>query len=430
MSELSEWEDGTSDPTQEQLDDLLEEPARTGLGKRLVIIGMSVLVLLGSVFGSVYMLQTVPRSRRRKARPYATLVKFVPVRFKRKRVRLDAMGTVQAAQQVTLFPRVRGEVVRMNKKLIPGGLFRRGEWMLRIDPADYALVVAQRKSALAQAKAALALEQGQQLIARRELRMLGQSIKKGNRPLMLRKPQLATANANVKAAQAALSQARLNLRRTYIRAPFDAVVMQRSVNKGTRVTESTAMFQIAGTRSFWIELAVAVDQLKWIELPRMEGRKRIPGSKVKIFHPDAWGTKARVGRVIRLYPTLQTQGRMARVLVEIDDPLSLKKGAPQAKKLLLGSYVKAQILGRLGPHVAILPREFLRDNDSVWLISKDNKLIIRPVHVLYRGRKVLFVDQGLRPGDRVISTLLPTPISGMPLRTEQSAKRKRKGGQL
>lgn len=403
---------------------LSDETAPQGLGKRTFLLGLSLMVILVSVFGTVWMLNTVPRSRRRKARSYATLVQVKAVQRTQRPIVIEAMGTVRAAQRVTLFPQVRGEIKRLHPNVIPGGFVRKGQWLLRIDPSDYSLIVAQRKSALAQAKAALALEKGQRTVAKREWKLLGKSIRKGNKALIMRQPQIDTANANVKNAQAALSQARLQLRRTLIRTPFDAVIVSRNVDKGSRVTESTSMIQLAGTRACWIELAIPVDQLKWVTLPKRVGKRTQPGSQVRIYNPDAWGPKTfRIGRVLRLYPSLETQGRMARLLVELNDPLAI--ASPNAPRLLLGSYVKAEIIGKQAPPSIALPREYLRDQQTVWLLSSDNKLVIRPVSILYQGPNNVLVGQGLSPGDKLITTLLPTPVNGMPLRTEGTKRRRR-----
>tara|TARA_B100000609_G_scaffold199259_1_gene201538 strand:- start:5615 stop:6865 length:1251 start_codon:yes stop_codon:yes gene_type:complete len=397
--------------------------ARGSVGRKVIVAGLSLAVLFVSVIATFWLLNTVPRSRRRKPRQYSTLVEVISAQKSQKQVVLDAMGTVQAAQQVTLFPRVRGEIVWLNRGLLPGGFYRRRQRLLRIDPADYRLLVSQASSALARAKAALALEIGQQKIAQKEYKMLNKGVSKANLQLMLRKPQLDTAKANVRAAKASLAQARLNLRRTTIRAPFDALIAQRLVNLGTRVTENTSLLQIVGTNAFWVELALAVDDLKWLRIPRKRGEK---GSKVRVYLPGR-ETLFREGEVIRLYPGVESQGRMARLLVEIKDPLARKAANKGQPRLLLGTYVKAQIFGKTAPSSFVVSRRFLRDNDTVWLMTDDNKLSIRKVDVMFRGADSVIIRGGLQVGDKIVTTLLPTPVNGMSLRTAGSRKGKKAG---
>ena len=123
--------------------------ARGSVGRKVIVAGLSLAVLFVSVIATFWLLNTVPRSRRRKPRQYSTLVEVISAQKSQKQVVLDAMGTVQAAQQVTLFPRVRGEIVWLNRGLLPGGFYRRRQRLLRIDPADYRLLVSQASSALA-----------------------------------------------------------------------------------------------------------------------------------------------------------------------------------------------------------------------------------------------------------------------------------------
>ena len=84
---------------------------------------------------------------------------------------------------------------------------------------------------------------------------------------------------------------------------------------------NTALMTLAGTDQYWIDLKVPVVDLKWIRIPR--GNQR-DGSKVRIFDRDAWGQNVwREGRVIRLLAGLEAQGRMARLLVAVDEPALL-----------------------------------------------------------------------------------------------------------
>ncbi|MGE9297221.1 MAG: efflux RND transporter periplasmic adaptor subunit, partial [Puniceicoccales bacterium] len=141
---------------------------------------------------------------------------------------IEVMGTVRAREEVILSPRVSGEVIERSSDFTGGGFLEKGQMIVRIDPSDYEIVIAQRISELHQAQAAMNIEMGRQNVAQLDFELLGDDIKLDNKSLILREPQLNAARADVEAAQAALDRARLDLDRTTIRAPFDAQVISRN----------------------------------------------------------------------------------------------------------------------------------------------------------------------------------------------------------
>ena len=177
-----------------------------------------VLVLLVGGMAAVALLQSGPSAKREPSKPQARLVETRPVEIGRARTRIDAMGTVVPSKSVTLRPQVVGEIVFVSENLVPGGLFRTGDELLRIDPRDYELAILQRESEVAQALSTLRLEQGQQTIAKREFELLNESLQDDDRELVLRKPQLESVRAQLALARARLEQARLDLQRSQVLA--------------------------------------------------------------------------------------------------------------------------------------------------------------------------------------------------------------------
>jgi hypothetical protein len=70
-----------------------------------------------------------------------------------------------------------------------------------------------------------------------------------------------------------------------------------------------------------------------------------------------------------------------------------------------------------------LPRELLREGDTVWLYAPDGSLRIQPVEVVWRESKRVFVRSGLSGGDVVIASDLPSPVESMALATTASPSR-------
>ncbi|MEO8351203.1 MAG: HlyD family efflux transporter periplasmic adaptor subunit, partial [Chthoniobacteraceae bacterium] len=307
---------------------------------RIVLPGI---VLAGGVGIAFLFLSTSPTARSKPPGHAATLVEVAPVAFASRPATISAMGTVIPERSIDLHPQVNGEIVQVSENFVPGGIFTEGERMLRIDRTDYELAVQQISKTVAQAQTDLRMEQANQTIAKKDFEVLADVMAEGDRDMVLRKPQLDLAKASLEAATAELEKAKVDLIRTTVHAPFNAVVRSRQVNLGTRVTEATSLATLIGTDIYWVEIAVPVNQLRWIRIPKATGEE---GSAVHIFNEAAWGPDvSRVGRVVRMAADLEEQGRMARLFVAVEDPMSLQPDHQDLPTMLIGSYVRAEIEG-------------------------------------------------------------------------------------
>jgi RND family efflux transporter MFP subunit len=361
-----------------------------------------------------YMMTTSTRAQRSKPVRQARLVEVVDVVPQASRLTIEAWGTVLAARQVTLQSQVAGEVKHTSAAFEPGAQVAAGELLLQIDPADYQLAIRQRRADLTKAKAELALEEGKGKVAEQEFELLSQETEpsREQRRLMLREPQRETARADVATAEAALAAAELNLARTRVKAPFNALVMERQVNIGTRVGSGANLATLVDTDTFWVELALPAASLRWLKLPA----EAEAGSEVRLYQEQIWGEgRYREGRIIRMRGDLDQKGRMARLLVAISDPLGLAD--EDLPVLLLGAFVRAEITGRELQDVLSLDRAWVRDNNTLWVMDRDDKLAIRRPPLIYSGITEVYVGDGLEAGDRIITSELAVAVEGMPLRT-------------
>jgi RND family efflux transporter MFP subunit len=382
----------------------------------IIKVIVPLLIVAAALGFTKHQMDTRPQAKRKKPPRQARLVMVETARQETMAAIVDkGMGTVMPAQRVTLMPEVSGLVTALDEDVIPGGFVEANQILLHIDPRDYHAALDQRLGERAQAHLNLKLELGNQKIALQEYELLSQEVEGDERELVLRQPHLASAEAALKAANAALARAQLDLERCRIAAPFNAVIETKHVDPGARVGPGSALLTLAGTDAYWIDLKVPVTDLKWIRIPQGNQRN---GSKVKVIDQDAWGAHGwREGRVIRLLAGLETQGRMARLLVAVEDPLALhsQKGKPP---MLLGSYVRAEIEGVDLTGGIPLRRELLRDGDQVWVMKGDQTLEIRPIDILFRGREQVYVGSGLAPGEKIVVTDIAAPVAGMALRLE------------
>ena len=366
-------------------------------------------------------------------RKSAALVETIVAHRGTYRPKLIVLGTVQSAQRIQLSPLVSGQVLELAKDFEPGGMVRKGDLLVRIDPADFENALSISKSELAQAKASMEIEEARQRLAEKELKLLEGSIDETNRGLVRREPQIASMKAQVSAAEASVDRAELNLDRTYVYAPFDAQVMSRMVNVGSQVTVGGELGQLVGLDEYWVMAAVPMRNLRWLQFPEQQPLSRSESnptesdyhsesieegsSKVTLRDPDAWGQEvARSAQVARLIGALDEQTRLARVLITVQDPLGLKSGEPP---LILDTLIETEIECKPIEDVIRIDRELIRDDDTVW-VMKNDKLEIRQAEIEFRDADYAYVRRGLEHGDEVVITTLATVAPGIGLRKVNS----------
>jgi len=367
---------------------------------------------------SYYWITSKPQANRKFVTKNIPLVELINPEFKDHTLSVYAMGTVIAAQEVNLTSRISGMVIATNPNFIEGGILKKGEKIVSLDPTDYKLAIAQRQSDVEKARFNLKLEQGRQAIALREFELLGAKLKPEEKELVLRKPHLKAAKAALNAAKATLKQAQLNLERTHPASPFDAIVISRNANIGSWISTfstGTPLVKLIGVKQFWIDVSLPVDKLRWINIPKSNSDK---GAMVRIAYETGWGKGIyRQGTIKRLKAAVESEGRMAKLIVEVDDPLSQKPENKNAPPLMLGTFVRLKIQGKVLNNVAALPETLLHDGKKLWLMSAENKLVIHEVIPAWKEQGLVYFSvDSLSINTRVISSDLSTPVQGMDLR--------------
>lgn len=378
---------------------------------------LSFIILLAGAGITTIIFSTEPSAIREGAtKQTAMLVEVIDAEKGTFTPTFTALGTVEPAEDIMLSPRVDGEIIERLPDFNPGGFVNKGDALLKIDPSDYRNILHQRQSELQQAEADYQIELGRQSIARQDYEMLDDSLSDENRSLVLRQPQLNAAQSRVESAKAAVEQARLNLERTTVRAPFDAYIISRTANLGSQVAIGDELGRLVGLDTYWVQATVPLSKLKWLSIP-INGAT---GSEVTIRNRTAWMPgEYRTGRLYRLIGSLEEQTRLARVLVTVSDPLSYheeNRGKPQ---LMIGSYVEAEMQASELEDVVRLNRDYIRNNDTVWVMNSNNELQINDISILFEDTGYAYITEGVEEGDQIITTNLATVVEGTPVRLER-----------
>ncbi|MFH0880523.1 MAG: HlyD family efflux transporter periplasmic adaptor subunit, partial [Lentisphaerota bacterium] len=300
---------------------------------------------------------------------------------------------------------------------------RQGDELVRFEKLPYEVALLRAQAALKTAQSNLRIEQGQQEVALEDWNLMKKLAPDlgTDSALALREPQLASAQAAIESAQAAVDEASYNLEHTILKAPFDGAVLSADAEVGGRAAPGAVLAHLIGTESCWVRVVLPVEQLNWIDL---ESEQEGKGSPVTIYLSEG---STRKGRVLRRLPDLEQDARMARVVVEVVDPLGLTpEGGKRLTPLLMNDYVRVMIEGIELEQVCSIPRSAVHDGNELWLLTADSTLHMQSVDVVWGNRSHVLARGSLAPESRLITSELATPVEGMNLRAVGEGEKTRR----
>jgi RND family efflux transporter MFP subunit len=324
---------------------------------------------------------------------------------------VETQGTVRPLREIKLVSQVGGRVEFVSPRFALGGFFAAHEPLVKVEDVDYQFAIARAESQVAAAKQRVAEEQGRALQAKREWRNLGSEQANA---LFLRKPQLASAQAALKASEADLAAAQLDLSRTSTSAPFNGRISEKYVDIGQFVAPGTAIATVYDTDVAQVRLPLTDRQVALLDLPLyydQESTDALSGADVQLrtrFANKAWEWE---GRLVRTDASIDVDSRVVYAVVEIENPFA-RDPETERPPLSPGLFVNATISGRSLPQVTQLPRSALRSDGSVMIVDSKQRAESRAVQVLQSDTSNVWV-QGLSKDEQVIVNEPMLILAGM-----------------
>lgn len=375
------------------------------------------ILLLGlGILGIRYFLATRPPVETTETAPLVPVVRTITAEEEDIRLTVVSQGTVGPRTVTALVPEIAGKVVYTSPSLVDGGFFEEGEVLLRIDPNDYHLAIAQAESAVAQARLNLEQEKAEALVARQEWEELGNE--EPASPLVLREPQIAYAEASLESAIASLEMARRNLEKTEIKAPYAGRVSEKNVDIGQYVSPGVSLAQLYAVDVAEVRIPLPDADLAYIDLPlkfRDEEDEENKGPEVKVSTRFAGKDFTWEGRIVRTEGEIDPATRMLYAVVQVEDPYGRGRN-PDKPPLAVGMFVETEILGHWVEDAVSLPRSAVREGDVVWVVGNDNRLEFREVEVLKSEPERFIISDGIEDGELICVSSLEAVVEGMEVR--------------
>src|SRR5512134_1105419 len=321
-------------------------------------------------------------------------------------------GRLEAVERVDVRSRVAGQV--KSAHFTEGALVKRGDLLVTIDPEPYAAEVDRAQAQVVAAQARVNYTKSERERAQR----LWDESAIARRELDERVNAALEADANLRAAQAALTSAKLNLSYTEVRAPVSGRVGKLEVTVGNLVAAGPGA-PVLTTLVSVNPMYASFDADEHVVLRALQdGQKAIAVEAETVTN----GGKQLRGRLQLIDNQVNTRSGTVRVRAVFDN----KDGS-----LIPGQFVKIR-MGRAKAEPALLVSERAigtdQDKRFVFVVGPDDKAIWRQVTLGGTANGQRIVTAGLEPGERIVVNGLqrvrpgtqlapqsqPTPPAGTP----------------
>lgn len=305
--------------------------------------------------------------------------------------RAEFTGRLQAVNTSQVQPRVDGFVESLS--FTEGALVHKGDVLFQLDPRPYQAEVDRLSANQAQAKAELSLARNNQ---RRSDMLLAQHAI-AQQEADRQGTAAASARAQLAAATAALTKARLNLDFTKVRSPIDGRVSNARVTAGNLVTRSDVLTSVVSVNPVYVYFDV--DEHTWLKLDHLRTKASQAGGDARIEATMGLADESghpHVGRLDFVDNQLQTGSGTMRLRAVFDNANGLYTP---------GLYARVQLeSGQARPRLLVDDRAIGTDlgNQFVYVVDKQHKVEYRKVDTgpLFHGLRV--INSGLKPNDVVI----------------------------
>ncbi|MCI1898034.1 MAG: MdtA/MuxA family multidrug efflux RND transporter periplasmic adaptor subunit [Enterobacter sp.] len=301
---------------------------------------------------------------------------------------LSGLGTITAANTVTVRSRVDGQLLAIHFQ--EGQQVKAGDLLAEIDPSQFKVALAQAQGQLAKDNATLAN-------ARRDLTRYQQLVKTNlvsRQELDTQQSLVSEAQGTLKADEAAVASAQLQLDWSRITAPIDGRVGLKQVDIGNQISSGDTTGIVVLTQTHPIDLVFT--------LPESNIATVVQAQKAgQTLAVEAWD---------RANKSKLSDGTLLSLDNQIDattGTIKLKaRFSNQDDALFPNQFVNARMLVATQENAVVIPTAALQmgnEGNFVWVLNSDNKVSKHLVKPGIQDSQTVVISAGLSAGDRVVT---------------------------
>jgi len=367
------------------------------------------LILTSSIAGMLVLKNMRPEPHKKPVEDSSTLIEVLNLIPSNVTFEINSQGTVKPRTQTVLSAEISGQIIHISEKFIAGGIFKKNEILMKIDPTDYQVAVDQTEAFYQQRQI--------EFNGAKSLRSQGYRAES----------ELASAKAALSAAKASLVIAKKNLDKTNIRLPYDGMVISKDSDLGQYVSPGNRLGTTFAIDKAEIRLPLTDQDLAFINLPDaadIAETGSFDGPLVSLSAIQKGKYHEWNAHIIRTEGIVDEKSRVTYAVAQIDDPYNLLKAGSDSENrspLPIGSFVRATIQGHNFAAIFKIPRTAIRGKNELMFIDADNKLQIREVDIVRADNQFAYLLEGIKEGDRISITAIESPVNGMNVRTQSDS---------
>ena len=407
------------------------------------------LLVLSAAVTAVWLLGAPEKRQKKKASaPAAVAVSVIRPEANTGPLSLTTSGVAIPYREVVLAARVDGEVMEKSESLSPGHVVRQDQLLVRIDATDYDLQVEQWTSEVAKVgheltRLAIDRDNTQQLVdvgtdvvAVRK-RLIGRLEKLRNvsaaslseqdiaelarltaqQQLTVQQNALNTfetqqqaLNTSLELAKLRLRQARTNLERTTIRAPFSGVVIANHVEQNSYIEAGDPVATIEDTSQIEVRASLRREDLAFLQ----GGTYELPQVPVTIRYDHAGQLYCWSGTLSRQDGLgIDERTRTMPVRIRVPEPThgrpACEESAAPSLTLLRGMFVEVELHCPPRQPLVRVPESVIRPGKNLWIL-RDGRLHIEPIRIAHVSDGTALIDSDSLP-DLLQQQIISTPVS-------------------
>jgi membrane fusion protein (multidrug efflux system) len=304
-------------------------------------------------------------------------------------------GRIEALRTAQVRARVNGVVLK--RLFTEGSEVKAGQPLFQIDPAPYqaALDSAQANLVKAQANLSQAAAQAERNKPLVEARAISQQ------EYLVTVAAAKQAEADVAAAKAAITNAKLGVDYAHVTAPISGRIGRALVTEGALVSaaEATQLALIQQISSVYVNFTQSANEVQQLRRKLNAGQLRSAGAQaaqVRVVQDDG-SEYPQPGRLLFTDLSVDASSGQVTLRAEVPNPNSV---------LLPGQYVRVRLSQGEVPSGILLPQQAVTRSatgDNVLVVGADNKPVPRQVKVGAAQGNQWLVLEGLKPGEQVIA---------------------------